>query len=107
MSTSGTPALLTVTGPDRPGVTARVMSVLAAHDADLVDVEQVVVNGHLSLGLMVRVDRGADVVAVVRELTEQVHDLGMNLEVQFDDIAPAAPPSTHAVVILGLSLIHI
>ena len=32
MSTSGTPALLTVTGPDRPGVTARVMSVLAAHD---------------------------------------------------------------------------
>ena len=101
MSTSGTPALLTVTGPDRPGVTARVMSVLAAHDADLVDVEQVVVNGHLSLGLMVRVDRGADVVAVVRELTEQVHDLGMNLEVQFDDIAPAAPPSTHAVVILG------
>ena len=101
MSTSGTPALLTVTGPDRPGVTARVMSVLAAHDADLVDVEQVVVNGHLSLGLMVRVDRDADVVAVVRELTEQVHDLGMNLEVQFDDIAPAAPPSTHAVVILG------
>ncbi|OFS16702.1 phosphoserine phosphatase [Dietzia sp. HMSC21D01] len=101
VSTSGTPALLTVTGPDRPGVTARVMSVLAAHDADLVDVEQVVVNGHLSLGLMVRVDRDADVVAVVRELTEQVHDLGMNLEVQFDDIAPAAPPSTHAVVILG------
>lgn len=101
MSTSGTPALLTVTGPDQPGVTARVMSVLAAHDADLVDVEQVVVNGHLSLGLMVRVDRDADVVAVVRELTEQVHDLGMHLEVQFDDIAPAAPPSTHAVVILG------
>ncbi|AWH91662.1 phosphoserine phosphatase SerB [Dietzia lutea] len=101
MSTSGTPALLTVTGPDRPGVTARVMSVLAAHDADLVDVEQVVVNGHLSLGLMVRVDRDADVVAVVRELTEQVHDLGMHLDVQFDDIAPAAPPSTHAVVILG------
>ena len=101
MSTSGTPALFTVTGPDRPGVTARVMSVLAAHDADLVDVEQVVVNGHLSLGLMVRVDRDADVVAVVRELTEQVHDLGMHLEVQFDDIAPAGPPSTHAVVILG------
>jgi len=101
VSTSGTPALLTVTGPDRPGVTARVMSVLASHDADLVDVEQVVVNGHLSLGLMVRVDRDADVVAVVRELTEQIHELGMHLEVQFDDIAPAAPPSTHAVVILG------
>ena len=72
MSTSGTPALLTVTGPDRPGVTARVMSVLAAHDADLVDVEQVVVNGHLSLGLMVRVDRDADVVAFVRAIETAV-----------------------------------
>ncbi|MBB1033435.1 phosphoserine phosphatase SerB [Dietzia sp. CQ4] len=101
MSTPGTPALLTVTGPDRPGVTARIMSVLASHHADLVDVEQVVVNGHLSLGLMVRVDAGADIVTVVRELTEQVHELGMQLEVQFDDIAPPTPPSTHAVVILG------
>ncbi|MBB1050353.1 MAG: phosphoserine phosphatase SerB [Dietzia sp.] len=101
MSTPGTPALLTVTGPDRPGVTARIMSVLASHHSDLVDVEQVVVNGHLSLGLMVRVDAGADIVTVVRELTEQVHELGMQLEVQFDDIAPPTPPSTHAVVILG------
>ncbi|GAA1052340.1 phosphoserine phosphatase SerB [Dietzia natronolimnaea] len=101
MSTPGTPVLLTVTGPDRPGVTARIMSVLASHHADLVDVEQVVVNGHLSLGLMVRVDAGADIVTVVRELTEQVHELGMQLEVQFDDIAPPTPPSTHAVVILG------
>lgn len=101
MSTSGTPALLTVTGPDRPGVTARVMSVLATHHVDLVDVEQVVVNGHLSLGLMVRVAEGSEAVSIVRELTDQMHALGMALDVQFDDLAPAAAPSTHAVVILG------
>lgn len=101
MSTPGTPALLTVTGPDRPGVTASVMSILATHHADLVDVEQVIINGHLSLGLMVRVDVDADAVAVVRELTERLTDLGMQLEVQFDDIASPAAPSTHAVVILG------
>lgn len=101
MTTSGTPALLTVTGPDRPGVTARVSAILATHNADLVDVEQVVINGHLTLGLLVRVDEDADVIAVVRELTDQVHDLGMQLDVQFEDIAPAAPPSTHVVLILG------
>lgn len=101
MSTTGTPALLTVTGPDRPGVTARVSAVLSSHGADIVDVEQVVVNGHLSLGLMMKVGDNADAVAVVRELTEQVADLGMQLDVQFDDIAPPAPPSTHAVVVLG------
>lgn len=101
MSTPGTPALLTVTGPDRPGVTARVMSTLADHGADLVDAEQVVVNRHLSLGLMVRVPADADAVALVRELTEQMTGLGMQLEVQFDDLAPAPAPSTHAVVMLG------
>ena len=101
MSNTGTPALLTVTGPDRPGVTARVTAVLASHGADLVDVEQVVVNGHLSLGLMTRVDENADAVAVVRELTDQVSEMGMQLDVQFDDIAPPSAPSTHAVVILG------
>ena len=101
MTTSGTPALLTVTGPDRPGVTARVSSILAAHHADLVDVEQVVINGHLTLGLLVRVDEDTDVVAVVRELTDSVHDLGMQLDVQFEDIAPAAPPSTHVLLLLG------
>jgi len=77
------------------------MTVLASHRADLVDVEQVVVNGHLSLGLMVRMGPDADVVAVVRELTEQVGELGMQLDVQFDDIAAPARQSTHAVVILG------
>src|SRR5699024_11154059 len=34
VSTTATPALLTVTGPDRPGVTASVMSVLATHHVD-------------------------------------------------------------------------
>src|SRR5690625_31508 len=101
VTTSGTPALLTVTGPDRPGVTARVSSILAAHHADLVDVEQVVINGHLTLGLLVRVDEDTDVVAVVRELTDSVHELGMQLDVQFEDIAPAAPPSTHVLLLLG------
>lgn len=101
MSTTGIPALLTVTGADRPGVTSRVMRTLAVHAADLVDVEQVVVNGHLSLGLMVRTGTDTDLVSVVRELTDQMTALGMQLEVQFDDIAAPAGPSTHAVVILG------
>ena len=101
MSTTGTPALLTVTGPDRPGVTASVMSVLATHHVDLVDVEQVVINGHLSLGLMIRVEADSRAVTVVRELTDRTTELGMQLEVQFDDIAAPGGPSTHAVVVLG------
>ncbi|MBI1376045.1 MAG: phosphoserine phosphatase SerB [Frankiales bacterium] len=45
--------LVTVTGPDRPGVTALVCSALAAHEVDVVDVEQVVIRGRLTLGILV------------------------------------------------------
>ena len=54
---SGPQALLTVTGLDRPGVTARLFTALAgAGDTaplEIVDVEQVVVHGQLVLGVVV------------------------------------------------------
>jgi phosphoserine phosphatase len=51
-------ALLTVSGADRPGVTARLFSALAAPAdggpvIEVLDVEQVVVHGHLVLGVVV------------------------------------------------------
>ncbi len=54
----GPRALLTVTGADRPGVTARLFGALADGSAgvppvEVVDVEQVVVHGHLVLGVVV------------------------------------------------------
>ena len=45
--------LLTVTGRDRPGVTAALFDVLASHGAQLSDVEQVVVHERLLLGVVV------------------------------------------------------
>ncbi|MCV2491578.1 phosphoserine phosphatase SerB [Geodermatophilus sp. YIM 151500] len=52
---AGPRALLTVTGEDRPGVTARLFAALAASrpPVEVVDVEQVVVHGHLVLGVVV------------------------------------------------------
>ena len=50
-------AVLTVTGADRPGVTARLFAALPAADGapavEVLDVEQVVVHGHLVLGVVV------------------------------------------------------
>ncbi|PRY51216.1 phosphoserine phosphatase [Geodermatophilus tzadiensis] len=53
----GPRALLTVTGADRPGVTARLFAALAEGTdgippVEVVDVEQVVVHGHLVLGVV-------------------------------------------------------
>jgi phosphoserine phosphatase len=53
--------LLTVTGEDRPGVTARLFAALADGEPgiEVLDVEQVVVHGHLVLGVVVGVTAGA------------------------------------------------
>lgn len=54
MSAAGT-LLLTLTGRDRPGVTARLFGTLAAHDVRVVDVEQVVIREVLVLGVLLDV----------------------------------------------------
>ncbi len=40
--------LVTVTGPDRPGVTSVMFTVLTRHGVELLDVEQVVIRGQLT-----------------------------------------------------------
>ena len=44
--------LITLTGRDRPGVTSRLFAVLAVHELSVLDVEQVVIRGHLVLGVL-------------------------------------------------------
>jgi phosphoserine phosphatase len=45
--------LVTVTGPDRPGVTAAVVGALARPGVEVLDLEQVVVRGNLTLAVLV------------------------------------------------------
>jgi phosphoserine phosphatase len=47
-----TTLLVTLTGSDRPGVTASLTGALAAAEVEVVDVEQVVIRGHLTLGVL-------------------------------------------------------
>ena len=50
---SDTTVLVTVTGPDRPGVTSVLLAALSRHRVSLLDVEQVVIRGRLTLGVLV------------------------------------------------------
>src|SRR5690606_41025309 len=45
--------LLTVSGKDHPGITARLTGVLAHHGAEILDIDQVVLHGRLTLCLRV------------------------------------------------------
>jgi len=79
--------LITLTGPDRTGVTATLSEALAGHEVEMLDVEQVVIRGRLTLGILVgpaaSLEHGAalvldDAAATARRVAK---DLGMDVEV--------------------------
>ncbi len=69
--------LVTVTGHDRPGVTATLTAILVDEGATLADIEQVVVQGQLTLCLLVDLPRTSD---VLKELLFSAKQLGMDLD---------------------------
>jgi phosphoserine phosphatase len=96
--------IITVSGPDCPGITARITGILAEMGALLLDIEQVVVRGHLSLGMLIGIheDRG-----VLKELLFAAKELGMVLD--FHPVADyeASRPrkkSRYVVTAIGKSL---
>ncbi|MDQ3502146.1 MAG: phosphoserine phosphatase SerB [Actinomycetota bacterium] len=96
--------LLTVTGPDHPGVTAALFDVLAAHRAQVSDVEQVVVHDRLLLGVAVHgcEDRAALVAAVAARAVE----LGVEVEcTPLSGIARDEPGLRHHVIVLAAPLL--
>ncbi|MGH3584962.1 MAG: ACT domain-containing protein, partial [Pseudonocardia sp.] len=101
MTDTGTSVLITVTGPDRPGVSSVLFAALTRHGVDLVDVEQVVIRGRLTLGVVVVAHHDPEglqeaVEQAMASISMQVHT---TLEVRDD---PAVRRhSTHVVVMLG------
>jgi phosphoserine phosphatase len=97
--------LVTVTGFDRPGVTSALFAALAAHDVEVVDVEQVVVRGRLVLSVALTLH--GDPAALRRAATHAAEALGVEVGVSpapgLEDTA--APDRTrHRVVVLGRPL---
>lgn len=78
-------ALLTVTGTDHPGVTARLFAELASVDAEIVDVEQVVIRGRLVLGVLLNIQ--VDDVEIQALAAAVSKSAGVTIEVSFDEAA--------------------
>ena len=94
---------VTVTGRDRPGVTGTLLGALSGVDAEVLDIQQVVVHGHLTLTILLRpgphVDQLRDAAAVA------AHRLGLTLTVVEGTGVNARPRQGRAaVVVLGAPL---
>jgi phosphoserine phosphatase len=95
-----TQLVLTFAGPDGPGITARLMKILAAQRARLDDIEQVVVQGWLTLGFAVSVD---ETEPLVKELLFAARSLGLSLEYR-TAASSAAPSLRYALTVIARSL---
>ena len=103
MTTPKVSVLITVTGHDQPGVTSALFEVLSRHKVELLNVEQVVIRGRLTLGVLVA---GAPEVAGGRELRDEmeaaIHGVGLDVTIErSDDLPVMREPSTHTIVVLG------
>lgn len=95
-------AVVTVTGPDRPGVSAAAFRVLSSHSVQLLDVEQANFRGNLFLAAFIGVQE-SKIAALEEGLKDTLAVYRQRVSVEFgeDVAAKGRPRSTHVVVMLG------
>lgn len=101
--TDASALLITVTGRDRPGITAALCAALEEHSARILDMEQVVINGRLILGILVSLTGDEHLLrAAVADIATMT---GTHIEVEQMASRPAGVPAErHSVVVLGQPL---
>ncbi len=80
------PILISITGMDRPGITATITQVLADFDADVLDIGQSVIHDSLSLGMLVQIPSQVTDPNIVINAVQRAVD-NLNLTVRFVSIS--------------------
>jgi phosphoserine phosphatase len=95
--------LVTTSGRDRPGVTAALFAALAAHDVEVLDVEQVTIRGRLIAGVLLVLH--GDPAPLRHSIGQTASALGMEHEVVLVEDSPGANPVSELgllhVIVLG------
>ena len=78
--------LLTLSGSDKPGVTAGITTILAKYDVEVLDIGQAVIHNTLSLGLLLKVPHEAESSPLLRDLLFKAHE--MNMVPRFEPVTP-------------------
>ena len=98
--------LVTVSGPDTSGITATLTGIVAEAGAVLLDIEQVVLSGQLTLCLLVGVTRSVDGkgAGVLKEMLFTAKELGLELDFKVIETVSEGSVSariSYAVTIIG------
>ncbi len=99
--------LLSVTGQDRPAITAAATQLLAEHGVNVLDIGQAVIHDTLNLGLLVEFPAESSPAPVLAQLTETISSLGLSLAHQpisrasYDDWVAQQGKERHIVTLLA------
>lgn len=69
--------LLNISGPDKPGLTSSLTSVLAEYSAKVLDIGQANIHDTLSLGILFEIQSGPNSAAVLKDLLFKSYELGI------------------------------
>ncbi len=69
--------LVSIAGPDRPGISAVLTQALAAHQVNILDVSQAVIHDQLTLGLVIETGGENDSALLMRAVLFEAHALGL------------------------------
>lgn len=76
--------LINLTGPDRPGITRDLSTILARHDVRVLDIGQAVIHDTLTLGILVEVPPESESHPVLKDVLFKAHE--WNLQARFSPI---------------------
>jgi phosphoserine phosphatase len=100
-SSPASTVLITVTGPDKPGVSSVLFAVLTRHGVEVLDVEQVVIRGKLVLGVLVNDERDPE--GLQESVEQAMASVAMDVDVEIgaDPRSSSQQGSSHVLVVLG------
>ncbi len=93
--------LVTITGDDRPGITAGVMDVIGSAGATVDDIEQTVTRRKLSLSIVVRVPPGRD---LVKELLVFGWERQIQMDFEIVGQSPTQRPAGLVITMVGTEI---
>ncbi len=71
--------LINITGPDKPGLTSKITSILSGYKIPVLDIGQAVIHNHLSLGMLVEVPKESASSPILKDLLFCAHTLGIQI----------------------------
>lgn len=80
-------AIVTVIGKDKPGITAKVSTILAEKNVNIEDISQTIVQGNFTMIMLCDLEKASvSILELKKILEEEGKEIGVSIHVQHEDI---------------------